>query len=64
MGTVEWTELLRWVPREPKVDSEQEFQTQGLCEVSASAAPADSSCRGSACDGAKAERGKPTLASL
>ena len=54
MGTVEWSELLRWVPRGPQADSGEAFQTPDLCDV---AAPAERACLG-ACDAAKIDPGE------
>jgi hypothetical protein len=56
MGTVEWSELLRWVPREPG----QEFQASNQHE----AAPAAETCVQAPAAQAPCEPGKLTLASL
>jgi hypothetical protein len=35
MGTVEWSELLRWVPCGPQENPGQELQTSNPCEANA-----------------------------
>jgi hypothetical protein len=53
MGTVEWSELLRWVPCGAQENPGQEFQTENPCEANAVCVEA-----------AKVEPASLTLASL
>ena len=43
MGQVEWSELLRWVPRAPQGESDPDGQAPALREVAV--ADADEGCR-------------------
>jgi hypothetical protein len=54
MGTVEWSELLRWVPCGAQENPGQEFQTSSPCEA------ADAVC----VEVPRADRASLTLASL
>jgi hypothetical protein len=61
MGTVEWSELLRWIPRGTQDDSGQALQTPDPLDIKAPAAPAEGNAPAAPI---AAERRKPTLASL
>ena len=59
MGTVEWSELLRWVPRGSQEEPGQEFQTSNQRET-----PSQTETFSQTPIPAKGEPGKLTLASL
>lgn len=60
MGTVEWSELLRWVPRGPQEDPGPDCHASSQQEA---AAPVETIAQTPAAP-AKCEPGKLTLASL